>query len=105
MAVLQSANKVWCLFTKLKIMKKKHKVIMLPTEDKTQLFTSKRNDKLHYHFKGNTPNNVKAYQHLYFISNKVINNNMSSNGDWEYNTETKELILCDGNFYNPWVKK
>lgn len=47
-------------------------VVMLPTEDKTKLFTSKRDDKLHYHFKGNTPNSVKSYQHLYVTSDEEI---------------------------------
>ena len=45
---------------------------MLPTEDKSSLFTSKRDDKLHYHFKGHTPNNIKSYQHLYFTSDEEI---------------------------------
>ena len=58
-------------------MKKTVKIVMLPTEDKAIVFTSKRDSKLHYHFKGNTPNNIKSYQHLYFTSDEEI-----KKGDW-----------------------
>lgn len=53
-------------------MKQAIKVVMLPTKDKTQLFDSRRDDKLHYHFKGHTPNNVKSYQHLYITVSQGI---------------------------------
>lgn len=53
-------------------MKKKATVIMLPTKYKSQIFTSKRDSNLHYHFKGNTPNNVKSHQHLYITTDDEV---------------------------------
>lgn len=65
---------------------KKAQVIMLPTKDKTQIFTSRRDDKLHYHFKGHTPNNIKSYQHLYITSDDEI-----EGGDWCYDKMMKRI--------------
>lgn len=55
----------------------KCKVVMLPTNQKTSIFLSKRDNRLHYWFKGNTPNNVDNYQHLYILSHSKI-----KKGDW-----------------------
>jgi hypothetical protein len=84
-------------------MKKLIKAYMLPTEDKSQLFTSKRDAKLHYHFKGNTPNNVKSYKHTYITISQEIEPIIE--GDWfmqlavdgtllKQCNDSTELIAC-----------
>jgi hypothetical protein len=71
----------------IEVKRKKCKLVMLPTEDKTQIFTSKRDNVLHYHFKGHTPNNVKSYQHLYITSDDEI-----KEGDWRMITDKSSSL-------------
>ena len=58
------------------------KIVMLETEDRSNIFLNKRTEKLNYFLKGNNPNNAN-HQHLYFLSTDKI-----YEGDWFIYKET-----------------
>jgi hypothetical protein len=78
--------------------RKRAKVYRLPTNEKSNLFISSRTKDLRTHFKGNSPNNVKSYYHLYITSYDEI-----KEGDkpcWCYNsiknTWNEDIIYYQG---------